>query len=71
MDEAAKIARGLTSRLVCLFRGHVWTPKAVLGGTYSRIVLDTCDRCGNGERELASAKALAARYLQETTSHDR
>lgn len=52
----------LLGRLVCLWRGHAYSAKDVLVLPYSKATMDTCDRCGNGDADLAHAKKLAAPY---------
>ena len=46
-------------RIVCLFRGHKYSPKIVCALSYCTMVIDTCDRCGEGTSDLNLAKTVA------------
>lgn len=52
----------LLNKLICAIRGHAYTPKTVLRLEYIGTTLETCDRCGRGEADLALARKSAATF---------
>ena len=51
-------------RLLCFLVGHTYSPKVVLALRYTRTTLETCDRCGAGDVDLALARAVSGRLAK-------
>lgn len=48
------------SKLICMIAGHKFTAKTICDRGFVKSVLATCDRCGEGEEDLAQCKAIAS-----------
>lgn len=54
------------ARLVCAIKGHDYSAKLIDSLQYVTCTMETCDRCGEGDADLAVARKEAKRVRRAT-----